>query len=280
MQATIFDFTFRLREREKEIYISRSTSIVMSQGFRMILVGNHPRNFSMRSAVGDTGATQEMANEVFALKGTPYNRAIFFGDGVFALSADEGYNYTPRILLRKSLYYGVIVGRMLSKKGFITTDRRFLVRRSVLPKSLDPYLITRRVRHKNSPTAEVIVVDQHKTAIWKNNDILRIEADGELLSTIPSIYPRMIEGRTRKVQFFKEKISFKSYRFGNVSFLFTPSERDFSGIRFIHSFALSITETLSDFNGLKKKYVIISLEKNIIKAKGLRSKPSRFLIKG
>jgi len=280
MQAIVFDFTFRLRERNKEIYISRSTAVIVSQGFKMILVGSHPKNFSMRSAVGDTGTTQKIATDFFEEHGSPYNRALFFGDGIFTLSREDGYSYTPTVLLRKSLYHETIIGRLMSARGFLTVDRLILVRRSVLSLSINPTHEVRKIRHENKIVVTMVGNDPHKKSSWKSSDTLMMKANGRLLSLKKSIYPRMIGGKTTDVLFFSEKMSFSEYRFGTILFKFTPSRMNLNGIKFTKSIALSVASSRANFNGLRKKYVIISLEKKLISLKALKSRPSRLTIKG
>ena len=280
MQATVFDFTFRLREREREAYLVRGTQIVMTQDFRMIKAGRHPKNFSMRSALGSPGSTQEIANTSFEEQGSPYIEAMSLGDGLFSLSEKEGFSYAPKVLLRKSFYHGVIIGRINSKIGFLTVDRQVLLRSSIFRRVLIPVVSIKKAD----------IFKQNLFGIESETNIrrgrlspftpLRIEGRGQIVGLSTSVFNRLIENRNAPIVRYSEKISFPNGKFGNFSLNITVPQSDFNGIKISPFLHFTKSSSVVHFNGVRYKYAIISLEKSILNLKAIRSSPSRFIIKG
>jgi hypothetical protein len=281
MQATIFDFTFQLRHREQEIYISRSTHIIMSQDFRIFLIINHPKSFAIRASIVEEGVSQEQVNDFFLRNGSPYTRGIGLNGSMFGLTQEEGFNYQPRILMRRTTYFGVIIGRLISNRGFICTDRQYLLRKSVLYRFLNLYQDSYQSKYVSETYFDFnIDVGESKSASLSKFKSLEVLARGRLTYIKKTVYYRIIGERAKLMFKFSERTSIKSFRSIPLDFQLEYPQSNFGRLRTDYFLSLSITDGRRIISGVRHKYAIIYLEKNIRTFKAVRSSPSRIIKKG
>jgi hypothetical protein len=281
MQATIFDFTFRLRDRAREIYIAKSTQIVMLQDFRLILVSNHPKSFSVRAAIVEEGVSQEQVTDFFLRKGSPYVRGIGLNDSLFGLSQEDGFNYQPRILIRRTTYYGVIIGRLISNRGFLCTDKLYIIRRSVLATCLTPKSVITFNRHRNNvPFFFGVPHHVSKISSLERSGTPPMSAKGRLMLIKKTIFHRLVGTRTREVVKCLERIDIEAFRSISLSLHTEYPQSDFTRFKSPYFVILSVTDGRRIINGVRHKYAIIYLEKNVKDFGAIRSNPSRHILKG
>lgn len=122
MQSTIFDYSLVLRYRDRETYISKSHKIVMVAPYKVVNMRRRGKEFYLASSTSEEGVQGTVKSPLFNMGMSGYGP-------IFALSADKGFNYSPTVLIRKSLYDGIIIGRLYTEElGFIGRFRTIIVR--------------------------------------------------------------------------------------------------------------------------------------------------------
>jgi hypothetical protein len=283
MQTTIFDFTFKLRDRAREIYIARTSQIIMRQDFRLILVGNHPKSFSIRAAIVEEGVSQEQVTDFFLRKGSPYVGGIGGpNDSLFGLSQEDGFNYQPLILIRRTTYPGVIIGRLISKRGFISTDKLYILRNSVLKRGMAPKSIITYNKHKNY-VPFIFEISRHASkmsSLERDNNMPSMSVKGRLERIKKTVFHRLIGTRTKEIVYFVERVDIDSFRSSPLLLHAEYPQSEFNRFKSESFIELAIIDGLRIIHGVRHKYAIISLEKNVQNFKALRSRPSRHIVKG
>lgn len=278
MQATVFDFTFKLRDRAREFYIKKAVVPIVSQGFRVIAIKREPKSFRVRSAVVSEGVTQDEYDNFINANGSPYTGGIGVWGSIFALSLDEGFIPSKKILIRRSYYDDILVGRMVSNKGFLRTDRIFLVRRSYLPiHVLGP--TTKNLGSKDVPNSVALYYDVPPKYSYLNSlRAFGIKSEGKVIHLSISMSRRCLGGDYVPKERIVEKMSFKGLKSDSIEMTVFRTSRSFNGIK-KYNYVRFVTEVFGfSIDGSRYKYAILSLNKNLLHNLSTKSKKQRILV--
>ena len=280
MQATVFDFTFRLRQRDKEIYLSRTETVYISVDYRLINIADRSRNFRIRSGVSGEESTQLDFNDFLETNGSPYSESVgVFGD-MFGLSSDSNFNYSPEILIRRSNYPKILISRINSKKGFLTTDLLFLVRPSVFGSIINPensIYLSKWMSKSSTTSIEARVLEGE--ASLNTEDTAEFSSYGRLIILGESRGRRLIGGSRVKAKKYHERTNLKSLKSSTFNFSVTIPRDSFSGVTMKISIAFRVRDSALEIEPSRYKYAILSLNTDIIGYLYFKRKMGRLTIK-
>ncbi len=137
MQSTVFDFGFTLKKAENQFYIIDTKYVNIYFDFSIYNIVPPSVDFSLVSSLRfrDYGSIEFLTSEDFcaniSCKSRFYIGGLYAYMSLFALQADDGFVVKPEFLIRDSLFYDVLTGRMFHFGMFLHNQTLFLVRGAI-----------------------------------------------------------------------------------------------------------------------------------------------------
>ena len=277
MQTTVFDFTFKLRDRPREIYIRPAYNVIMSAGFRIVRMGQVPKSFKLTVGISD-GVDERSLDEVYGdAPFRKYNRAIHGYLGIVRLGEKGSTTYQPKFLLGPSRYPKVMVGRIYDHRGFLKTFDASILKglqaKRIIDFSLKP--LRGGVNRTLSARIKTIYADT-RLGIISTALTASVSTGGRMNRVGQSKFYGIIENKNPKILRYSERVPlFKSLRIV-ANFSFITSTRNFEKLQMAIPIHLTFeNNTVDIIPSFTMKYVILSINKNIIDVPAERSVPSR-----
>ena len=277
MQATVFDFTFKLRDRPREIYILPFYNVIMSMNFRVVQMGRIPKSFKLTVGVSD-GVDTRSLDEVYGdAPFRKYNRAIYGYLGIVRLGEGSANTYQPKFLIGPSHYPKVMVGRLYDHRGFLKTFDTYILTpyqaKGIVTFPTKPFTVALKPYF---PAKTKTIGIHHSRGIISDSTPTSVVTGGRLARIGESKFYGIIENKNPKVFSYSERVPlFKGVSMvGHFSYIM--SIRSFEKLQMetlIHlTFASSVVDIIPS---LSLKYVILSVNKNILNVPAEKSAPSR-----
>ena len=280
MQATVFDFTFQMRDRPREMYIKPRYNVIMSTGFRIVKISKPPKSFKLTVGISD-GVDERSLDEVYGdAPFRKYNRAIYGYLGIVRLGEGDTASYKPKFLVGPSRYPKLMVGRIYDHRGFLRTFDASILKslqaKKIIKFDKKPFNV---VLDYSSDVSTIPIEIDGRLGIISSYNPSSFVAGGRLTNISESKFYGIIENKNPKVLRYSEKIPlFKGVSFtGNLSFVM--AKRSFERLRMKIPIRFTFeSNSVAIIPSFTMKYVILSINKNIIDVPAERSVPSRMNI--
>ena len=286
MQSTVFNFGFRLKVSNSQFYIINTSYNFIVFDFNIFLLKSSTVDYAIQSQIRyrDYEDITYFSIDDFCLNHNCNDRFYINGSygymNMFALQQDSGFTTIPEYLLRDSLFYNAIVGRLFYFGIFLHNQQRFIVRGN-------KYLSLFRqeyVRYFSKISKPIVYSEEILTveyiSIPDNNNYL----SNSILKTAKFIssarYYKIIENDYREdVVLYYEKMSTNYlYSFAG-NFIIKDIKEGLHGITSAVCFSVSyMVVEYFNMDSSYYKYGIITINKKLINTKAYYSKANRITV--